>query len=172
MHLELFQEGLGEIGIFFIVSSLLSPGEITLVITYAPMKHCFFVYYNLMGLRTPAKYFGSPFFRWKLRPELCSLNPLLHREKLRIGSSLQISWLCFQKWYLWQECISVFPTHFNVGIFSFILCIWDALYFWISFIGNCSTYSSTFSVSLRKRKFRNLLYCHFGQLLSCLPFYN
>lgn len=49
-------------------------------------------------------------------------KPLLLREKLRIWSSLQILWL-WARSGVYDECISAFPTHFNVGIFSFSLCI-------------------------------------------------
>ena len=49
-------------------------------------------------------------------------KPLLLREKLRVWSSLQVLWL-WARSGVYDECISAFPTHFYVGIFSFILCI-------------------------------------------------
>lgn len=44
-------------------------------------------------------------------------DPSLLREKLGVGGSLAI--LCLMWEELMQECVSAFPTHFHVGLFSF-----------------------------------------------------
>lgn len=44
-------------------------------------------------------------------------KPSILREKLEVGIPPDWMTLCWG-WNLWQECVSDFPTHFNVGIFS------------------------------------------------------
>lgn len=152
---------------------MLSPLEweegITTVITYAPMKHCFFVCCNRLGLMDT-----KPSQVEVLKVEALDVQskPLVLRKKLRVWSSLQILWL-WARSGVYDECISAFPTHFNVGYFL-IHSMYTSLsaYFWISFISNCSLCSCTFRVYVGRGKFRKLLCCHLAQLPSCFPFYS
>lgn len=53
---------------------------------------------------------------------MCSLSPLLLSEKLGIGGSLLIV-QCNARGEAYGKCLSVFPTHFDVGMFSVIQCV-------------------------------------------------
>lgn len=56
--------------------------------------------------------------------------------------------LCL-RWDLLWKCVSVFSTHFHMGIFLFhLMCRSDSASFYISFKGNCSVYTCTFVVSM------------------------
>lgn len=91
----------------------------TTVTAYAPVKHCCFVCCNLLGLMDT-----NPSQLEVLKVEALDVQskPLVLRKRLRVWSSLQILWLWASSG-VYDECISAFPTHFNVGSFSFILCI-------------------------------------------------
>lgn len=98
---------------------------------------------------------------------MCGSNSLFLRDKLGFEGSLSSVCHCAQVG-LWQGCVSVFPTHFDIGNFSVIQCdpiVVESLnYFWISLRGNFSMGSSTFGVSVGGEKIRSLLRCHLGDV--------
>lgn len=67
-------------------------------------------------------------------------NHLLLREKAEVGFPSQLYGTVLG-WGLQQEYASAFPTHFDVGVSSFVSCMSPAASFWISFRGNCSRVS-------------------------------
>lgn len=91
----------------------------------APIKSYFFVCYHSCGTHEHKLQWPSEpdVLRWesgKLRQQMCSPNPSILREKLAVGGSFPpdcMALCCGED--LWQECVSDFPTCFNVGIFSF-----------------------------------------------------
>lgn len=66
-------------------------------------------------------------------------------------------------WALWQECASVFPTCFSVGIFSFTNVQELLRSFWISFKRNCFVCSCRISVCIGGGELKSLLYHHHCQ---------
>lgn len=66
----------------------------------------------------------------------------------------------FQRWGLWWECVSNFPTCFDL-FFCHLKCR-KSLSFWISSKGNCSVCSYIFSVSMAGGKFRAAQCCNLG----------
>lgn len=63
-------------------------------------------------------------------------------------------------WYLWQECVSIFPIHLDVGIFSVAQFVNShSAGFWISLGRNYSVYNCKFGSCLRGKMFTSLR-CH------------
>ena len=93
---------------------------------------------------------------------MLSPNLLLLREKLGVGSSLPILRCCAGGWGWWRVFLSL-SYLFWCGYFLVCsMCRSCSASFWVSFRGNCSVCSCTFSVSVGRREFRSLLCCHLG----------
>ena len=97
------------------------PWGVATVSTHAPFKACFSDHYSLWLLRmqTPlafkgvlgADHSGTVLIKWSIRSGIQTLC-----LKLGVPSSL---WNTVPGWYLWWDCVSVSPTHLDVGIFFF-----------------------------------------------------
>ena len=137
----------------------LKPGEIDIVSACVPFECYFFVFYSLVSLKDASPNGFMRYLFW---------GPCLSGESLKSWSArCGVQILCFsgriQRWEfppdcmalrwgygLWLECVSAFPTHFNVDIFLInLMCRNHPASFWIFFTGNCYVCSCTFSASLR-----------------------
>lgn len=77
-------------------------------------------------------------------------NPLLLREKLRVCGFLLVVWHC-ARGGVYGESVS--QPFLLVSMWEFsqcLLCRSHSTSFWISFRGNCSIYSCTFSTSMEE----------------------
>lgn len=92
-------------------------------VPWHPFKNCFYFCCNPVGFAnaSPVGYqtqlIRGTFLRWRPSKLGCQIYVVQTLSSSGVGGSLWIVWCC-AGWGLWQYCVSAFPTHCNVGIFS------------------------------------------------------
>ena len=152
MHSVPSQEKTGRWAFLLAFSLLVS--VIAIVVFYSPIE---LVGISPFGFR--AKCFRGlslGWESWKLESLMCCSNPLLLREKLRVGGIVLVVWHC-ARGRVYGQCVSAFPTISLLDLFSCLMWRSHSACFWISLKGNSSQCSYTFGASVGGGKFRSLL---------------
>ena len=96
-------------------------------------------------------------------------NPSLLREKLGVGVSSQLYGALLTVGFMTRVCLSLSYVFLCGYFLSHQMFRSRPACFWISFRGNLSTHSCTFTVSMGRVELRSLLCCHLGWLSSWTP---